>query len=230
MLARFVLASGLLLVAVGITSAADPIRVVSLGDSITKGVRSGVKAEETFSALIQDALRKDGQTAEVINIGIGGERTDQASKRLDKDVVGRQPAVVLIMYGTNDSYVDKGAKASRITAEQYGQNLTEIVEKLRKAKIHPVLMTEPRWGDKATPNGVGEHPNVRLEQYVKVCREVAEQTKTPLIDHFQIWTDKNKSGTDIGTWTIDQCHPNPEGHRILADAIVPVLKKVLEQP
>lgn len=230
MLARLVLACGLFLAAVGVTSAAEPTRIVSLGDSITKGVRSGVKAEETFSALVQEALNKDGKTSEVINIGIGGERTDQALKRLDKDVVGRQPVIVLIMYGTNDSYVDKGAKESRITAEQYGQNLMEIIEKLRASKIQPVLMTEPRWGDKATANGVGEHPNVRLEQYVKVCRKVAEQTKTPLVDHFQIWTEKNKAGTDIGTWTTDQCHPNPEGHRILAEAIVPVLKKVLDQP
>lgn len=229
MLTRIALAFALLLSAANQLPAADPIRVVSLGDSITKGVRSGVKAEETFSAVVQEALNKRGQTTEVINIGIGGERTDQALKRLDKDVVGRQPAIVLIMYGTNDSYVDKGATVSRITAEQYAQNLTEIVAKLRKSKIQPILMTEPRWGDKATPNGVGEHPNVRLEQYVKVCREVAEQTKTPLVDHFQIWSDKNKAGTDIGTWTTDQCHPNPEGHRILAEAILPVLKDVLDK-
>lgn len=229
MFARLVLAFALMIAAGNSLPAAEPTRIVSLGDSITKGVRSGVKAEETFSALIQEALNKDGKTTEVVNIGIGGERTDQALKRLDKDVIGRQPAVVLIMYGTNDSYVDKGAKESRITAEQYGQNLTEIVEKLRKAKIQPILMTEPRWGDKATPNGIGEHPNVRLEQYVKVCREVAAGTKTPLVDHFQIWADKNKAGTDIGTWTTDQCHPNPEGHRVLAEAILPVLKNVLDK-
>lgn len=227
MLARLVLTLGLLFSTV-VSSAAEPVSIVSLGDSITKGVRSGVKAEETFSTLVQNALNKDGHPSAVINLGIGGERTDQALKRLAKDVIGRQPAVVLIMYGTNDSYVDKGARESRITAAEYGQNLRDIVEKLKQARIQPILMTEPRWGDKATANGAGEHPNVRLEQYVKVCREVAANTKTPLVDHFQIWTEKNQSGIDIGGWTTDQCHPNPDGHKVLAEAILPVLKKALE--
>lgn len=229
MLRRFVLTVGLLLCCGMSLPGAEPARVITLGDSITKGVRPGVTAEETFSALIQKALVKEGQPAEVINIGIGGERTDQALQRLDKDVIDKKPGIVVIMYGTNDSYVDQGATDSRITAEQYGQNLQSLVEKLRAAKIKPILMTEPRWGDGAKANGVKEHPNVRLEKYVKVCREIAKKSDVPLVDHFQIWSDKNQAGTDIGKWTTDQCHPNPEGHKVLADAILPVLKKALKE-
>ena len=57
-------------------------RVVMLGDSITKGVRPGVKPAETFAARLQLALRADGIAVEIINAGIGGERTDQAISRL----------------------------------------------------------------------------------------------------------------------------------------------------
>ena len=93
-------------------SAADP--VVALGDSITRGERTGVKADETFAAVLGERFKLN-----VANAGLGGERTDGALARLQKDVLAKKPIVVLIMYGTNDSYVDKGATESRLTVEKY---------------------------------------------------------------------------------------------------------------
>src|SRR4051812_35189236 len=104
-----------------------PVRVVTLGDSITRGVRAGVKADETFSALLQKQLRERKVPAEVTNLGIGGERTDQALKRLAKDVLALKPTVVVVMYGTNDSYVDKGRTESRLTADEYRMNLETLL-------------------------------------------------------------------------------------------------------
>jgi len=209
------------------TPAAARLRIVTLGDSITKGVRSGVKAEETFAARLESALRADGVEASVVNVGIGGERTDQALKRLAKDVLAQKPSLVTIMYGTNDSYVDQGKNASRITAEEYRANLGKLVDELRAAGIIPVLMTEPRWGKTAKLNGIGEHPNVRLERYVAACRNVAAEKRTPLVDHYQHWTNAEAKGTDIGSWTTDQCHPNPAGHRVLTEVMLPVIRAAL---
>jgi lysophospholipase L1-like esterase len=58
------------------------LRVVTLGDSITKGVRPGVRTEETFAARLAAELQRRGVAAHVGNLGIGGERTDQALQRL----------------------------------------------------------------------------------------------------------------------------------------------------
>lgn len=198
-------------------------RVVVLGDSITKGVRSGVSAEETFASLLQSSLREAGHDVDVINHGIGGERTDQALARLSRDILALEPTLVTVMYGTNDSYVDKGQKESRLTKDVYVANLQKIVSELRRTGIEVVLMTEPRWGDKAAQNGVGENPNLRLEPFVEGCRLVAREQNVPLVDHFQIWSKANAEGMDIGEWTTDQCHPNPAGHRVLAEAMLPVV-------
>src|SRR5436190_21317183 len=103
--------------------AEEPAKVVTLGDSITKGVRPGVKANETFAAYLQDMLKDKGVKAEVINVGVGGEDTNGALGRLERDVIGRKPRLVAVMYGTNDSYVDKGKKDSRLTQEQFRRNL-----------------------------------------------------------------------------------------------------------
>lgn len=207
---------------------AKPLRIVTLGDSITKGVRPGVKPEETFAARLETALRAEAVDASVVNVGIGGERTDQALQRLAKAVLAQKPAVVTIMYGTNDSYVDQDKSASRITLDEYRANLLKLVAELRAAGITPVLMTEPRWGRTAKLNGLGEHPNVRLESYVAACRAVAMEQGVPLVDHYQHWADAEKQGTDIGAWTVDQCHPNPEGHRILAEQMLPVVRIALK--
>jgi acyl-CoA thioesterase-1 len=196
-----------------------PVRIITLGDSITKGVRPGVTADETFSARLQATLREQGIAAEVTNVGIGGERTDQALLRLEKDVIARRPQIVTIMYGTNDSYVDRGASASRLSEHEYHDNLVQLVERLRRAGIQPVLMTEPRWSQSAAANGAGEHPNVRLTKYVELCRDVARQLGVPLVDHFADWTDQEKAGRDLNAWTTDTCHPNPAGHEQLAKHI-----------
>ena len=204
-----------------------PLRIVTLGDSITKGVRPGVKPEETFAARLEAALRAEGVDVTVLNVGIGGERTDQALRRLVKDVLAQKPGLVTIMYGTNDSYVDQGKDASRLTVDEYRANLARLVDDLRAAGVTPVLMTEPRWGRTAKLNGVGEHPNVRLEKYVAACRSVAAEKHTPLVDHFKHWTDAEAGGTDIGGWTTDQCHPNPEGHRVLTGLMLPAVRAAL---
>jgi acyl-CoA thioesterase-1 len=209
---------------------AAPVKIVTLGDSITKGVRSGVTTDETFAARLQSTLREQGTVAEVSNVGIGGERTDQALLRLEKDVIAMGPRIVTIMYGTNDSYVDQGKSESRLTEHEYRDNLVQLVERLRRAGIQPVLMTEPRWDDTAKVNGAGEHPNLRLEQYVKQCREVAKELNVPLVDHFAHWTAKEKAGQDLGAWTTDSCHPNPLGHEELANQILPVITKLLVPP
>ncbi len=208
--------------------AAPKLRIVTLGDSITKGVRPGVKAEETFAARLEAALRTQGVEASVLNVGIGGERTDQALKRLAKDVLAHRPSLVTIMYGTNDSYVDQGRSASRITVAEYRANLGRLVTELRAAGITPVLMTAPRWGRTAKLNGVGEHPNVRLEQYVAACRAVAREHHVPLVDHYQHWSAAEAKGTDLGGWTTDQCHPNPDGHRVLAELLLPIVRASLK--
>ena len=50
----------------------------------------------------------------------------------------RQPDIVTIMYGTNDSYVDQGKTTSRLTVDEYRNNLqTIVVELLRREFFGP---------------------------------------------------------------------------------------------
>ncbi|MDG1874177.1 MAG: GDSL-type esterase/lipase family protein [Mariniblastus sp.] len=202
------------------TTSARPT-VVTLGDSITKGVRSGVSNKQTFSAILDRELNHD-----TLNLGIGGERTDQALKRLDDAVIRLQPQFVLVMYGTNDSYVDQGKSKSRITVNAYRDNLTQIVNKLLLAGIEPILMTPPRWAPDARANGVNENPNLSLAVFAEACRSVAIENELPLIDHYSHWTSAESNGRDLNTWTTDGCHPNPAGHAEMAKLILVHLRGI----
>lgn len=204
------------------------VRIIVLGDSITKGVRTGVTADQIYAHLVEQEWTGNDQAVEVLNEGIGGERTDQSLKRLQKSVIARKPDIVTVMYGTNDSYVDLGKTNSRLTVEQYQTNLTTIVRQLQEADIQVVLMTEPRWGSKAR-NGIGESPNVQLAKFVQACRDVAKETQVPLVDHYAIWKQAEEEGANLSEWTTDECHPNPAGHEQLAQGMLPVLRPIVNK-
>lgn len=203
---------------------ATPVTIVTLGDSITKGWRPGVTKEETFSVVLEKLLTGKAQ---VINVGIGGERTDQALKRFEKDVAAKKPTIVTIMYGANDSYIDKGKDQPRLSKEQFEANLNKLLEQCKKAGIKPILMTSNAYGRTPSKNGAGNNPNDLLAQYMEITRRVALKTSTPLVDHFEFWTRADKAGTDIGKWTTDQLHPNVAGHKAMAELMLPVVLEVI---
>ena len=205
------------------------VRIVALGDSITRGARPRVTPQQTFPALTQAALREAGVRTHVHNVGIGSERTDLALARLERDVISQRPEIVTVMYGTNDSWVDQGKTESRLSAQQFEENLRLIVARLRAANARVVLMTAPRFGEDNPRNGLGEDPNVRLARYMERVRSVARDLAVPLVDHSGEWTEWQQRGQKLQSWTTDGCHPNVEGHADLANRIVSVVEPLARQ-
>ncbi len=215
--------------------AAPPrVRVLCLGDSITRGARPGVLAPATFPARVQAALRAAGLAVEVHNSGIGAERTDLALARLDRDVISQRPDIVTVMYGTNDSWVDTGKTASRLAPEVFTANLRTLVQRLRAAGSAVILMTPPRFAEENRRNGLDEDPNLRLAAYVAQIRTVARELDVPLVDHFAAWETAQQAGRRLQSWTTDGCHPNPDGHADLAPriaaALTPLVRTATSHP
>lgn len=202
--------------ATGRLFAAEPLTIVTLGDSITRGTRVGVTNEQTFSHLLEQQLIASGRKVRVVNQGVGGETTAGALARLDRDVLALHPAIVVVMYGTNDCWVDAGQKKSRLSEEEFERNLTELVKRIRAAGVEPILMTEPCYAKKSPANGLGEHGNVRLELYMAYCLGVASRHDVVWVDNFTDWFRAMQSGQSIEDWTTDGYHPNPAGHDRIA--------------
>ncbi len=49
--------------------------------------------EQTFESLLQTSFQNPKNQIEVLNAGIGGERTDQALMRLNQDVIAKKPDI-----------------------------------------------------------------------------------------------------------------------------------------
>jgi len=209
------------------------IKILALGDSITRGVREGVKGTQTFTYYLGVLLNKDGFHTEMINKGISGETTGGALNRIERDVIRESPHYVTIMYGTNDAFIDDYANETghwpRVPLERYKKNLLAIIQKLRANNISPILMTPiPMgrfWGSDIgfyKKNGV----NFKLKEYVEAVRDIAGEENIPLVDHFNEWLKWEKRGKDIDAWMTDGVHPNPRGHRLMAATIFKVLKRI----
>lgn len=220
-------AIGLWVLLGSVAAGAEPWTIATLGDSITRGERQGVAAAETFSALLEAALAEHDPPVRVRNLGIGGEKAGGGLGRLQA-VLDELPGIVLVMYGTNDSYVDKGETEPRVTCEQFREDLLQLVHGLQEEGVLVVLMTEPAWAA-GSQNGAGEDPNVRLAEYMQSARELAAAEGLLLVDHFAHWQEAAAEGVDLNEWTTDGCHPNPRGHAVMAETILPVLRKALEQ-
>lgn len=198
-------------------------RLIALGDSITRGARKGVEPGEAYVSRLQAALRETGRVAWVHNAGIGGERTDQALARLDSEIIAQRPDLVTVMYGTNDSWVDAGKTASRLSERAYAENLREIVRRLRAGGARVVLMTPPMFAEENPRNGLGEDPNVRLAPFAAACRAVAAETGVALVDHFAGWAAAQSRGERLQPLTTDGCHPNAAGHSDLTARLLPAI-------
>jgi acyl-CoA thioesterase-1 len=133
------------------------------------------------------------------------------------------------MYGTNDSWVDAGQTASRLSERAYTENLREIVRRLRAAGARVVLMTPPMFAEENPRNGLGEDPNLRLASFAAACRAVAIETGVPLVDHFAGWAAIQSRGESLQPWTTDGCHPNEAGHSDLSVRLLPAVLPVARQ-
>ena len=114
----------------------------------------------------------------------GGNTTEAALQRFERDVASKEPDIVLIAFGTND-FVRENAKGSRLSLEQFRENLETIVEKVRALGADPVLMTCPYVRESVfTERYYRSDGGVLavLDSYNEVMRQTASDLDAGLID------------------------------------------------
>jgi acyl-CoA thioesterase-1 len=182
---------------------ADAPRVVFLGDSLTAGL--GVDAAHAYAALIQDRLRADGYPHLVVNAGVSGDTSAGGLRRLDWSLKGRVDVIVVAL-GANDGL--RGLSPRDLQA-----NLGTIVERARARKASVLLA-----GMEAPPNFGAEY----TREFRAVYPAVAKKYDVPLVPFLLAGV--------AGVPTLNQSdgiHPNPQGHRIIADLVWRQLEPIL---
>lgn len=184
---------------------APPKVILFYGDSLTAGY--GLTPEEAFPALVGKKLNEKGKPCRIINAGLSGETSAGGLSRLDW--VLRQPIDIFVLeLGPND-----GLRG--LPLDQTKKNLQAIIDKV-KAKY-------PR--TKFVIAGMLVPPNMGPEytaQFKKIFPDLAKKNNASLIPFLL----EGVAGDEKLNQS-DGIHPNPEGHKIVAQNVYKVIEPLL---
>jgi len=199
-----------------------PLTIVALGDSTTAGTplyQSPLEAPPAGKGNAESQFaywlmrRQPGWS--VLNRGIDGERSDQIAARFDRDVLANAPAAVIIIAGVNDVY--QGRSVDQVTA-----NLRAMYDRAAAAGI-PVIA-----GSIVPYNSASADANRKMHE---INAWIAAQAAH---DHnlFAVDTRAAAAAREDGdrlAASPDGLHPDVEGYRAMAEAIMPGVVKALSR-
>ena len=180
-------------------------RIVFFGNSLTAAY--GLDPNQGFAGLISqriDSLELDYQ---VVNAGLSGETTAGGRERIDW--ILQQPVNIFILeLGGNDGLRGIDPEASY-------ENLQAIIDKVREKFPEAKIVLA---GMEAPPNMGPEFTQAFRAIYPKLAKE-NDVTLIPFL--------LDKVGGEPHLNLADGIHPNPEGHKIVAETIWSVLEGLL---
>ncbi|MDJ0592131.1 MAG: GDSL-type esterase/lipase family protein [Pleurocapsa sp. MO_226.B13] len=171
-------------------------KILALGDSITAGY--GLDQKHAYPYLLSQKINLP-----IVNLGVSGDRTEDALARLSEDVLRENPWMVIVALGGNDFL----KKVPKTVTEQ---NLKEIIAQVQAQKAITVIL--------------GMNLGLFTDEYKDLYQRVAEETNSYLIPQvLKGIIDHPKHRQQ------DLIHPNQIGQEILADKIALALDPLLKQ-
>ena len=190
--------------------------IVALGDSTTAGTpgfRSPLEAppdgagdEQSQYAYWVHRRHPDWQ---VLNRGVGGERTDEILRRFGRDVDVAHPKVVIVLAGVNDLY-------QGVPAERVKKNLARIYAMAEEKGIRVLACTVLPY-DRASPE-VGS----RIREVNEWIRATAREKGFGFCDTHRAAEDPARPERLVGS--ADGLHPDVETYRKMGEAIADALE------
>jgi acyl-CoA thioesterase-1 len=183
--------------------AAEPLRIVALGDSLTAG--AGLAADKTFPTRLEAALRARGHDVTVVNAGVSGDTARDGLARLDWSV-GPDTDAVIVELGANDALRGTDPAIAR-------QAIEAILARLAERQL-PVLLA----GMIAPPN-LGDDYGAAFNA---IYGDLANKYDAILYPFFL-----DGVAGDAKLNLRDGIHPNPDGIDVIVERILPMVEAVI---
>jgi len=187
--------------------AAEPVRILALGDSLTAGY--GLPDDQSFPVKLQAALVRDGIAAVVYNAGVSGDTSAGGLSRLDWALAmtgdDRLDAVIVEL-GANDGL--RGLEPSMTLA-----NLDALIARVRDKGL-AVLLT----GMQAPPNLGPEYGAEFAAIYPFLAKKHGVNLYPFFLEGVAAIPDLNQE---------DTIHPNSRGVDVVIGGILPYIKEML---
>ena len=186
--------------------ATSPPTVLVFGDSLSAGY--GIEVDRSWTALLQDRLKKLGYEHRVVNASISGETTEGGATRIDAALSNFSPDLIILELGGNDGL--RGFPPERMKA-----NLEKIIERSKASGAAVVLLGI------RIPTNYGARYTAAFET---VYREIADDQQVEWIEFFMEGVAMNDELLQD-----DRIHPNAEAQPILLENAWPIISAALER-
>ncbi len=209
-------------------------KIVFQGDSITdfsrcRDLQSSQSAQlgYGYANLIASRwlLNNPGDDVEFINRGVSGNRVVDLYARWKIDTLNFAPEMISILIGVNDVWHEVDFK-NGVETDRYEQVYRMLLEWTKKVLPNvKLLIMEPF---ALASNCVDAKFRAEVELRAAAAKRVAADFGAaflPLQGKFDaaVRTAPNQH------WLYDGVHPAPAGHQLIADAWLPLAKKLLEK-
>ena len=190
--------------------------IIFFGDSLTAG--HGLRASESFPALLQQRLDQQSLPYKAYNYGVSGETSAGGRQRL-ASVLARHPVDVFVLaLGANDGL--RGIPVRETT-----QNLQFIIDAVRRQYPQAqLLLAGLEFHFDLGPLG-GHRLAHYAGEFKALFRMLSDKNNLPFVP-FLLQGVLGRRDLNLP----DGVHPNPAGQKILAENVWQVLGPLLQQP
>lgn len=202
-------------------AAADPVRILALGNSYTSAV--GVEEGKRWPDVLVERLRSDDyEVAEPTFIATGGWTTRQLLSGLERASFDREFDVVAVLIGTNDALSD-------FPPDRYRREFREVLDRAaalaggRSSRV--VALTLPDYSVTPTGRRIGVEKAERdVETFNDIIREEAEETGAHVVD----LAPASEPIEDDPELLADSLHPGAEIHAAWVDRMYDTVRSLVE--
>jgi len=189
-------------------------KIIFFGDSITEyGTRPG-----GYITHILEFMKEQGveERYELVNAGEGGNTVPDLVKRVESDVLLRDPYAVVLFIGVNDVWKQQ-FKSGSTEADTFKTQFEILVNRIKGVGARLII---------CTPAIIGENEQLKQHEWQelaacgKIQKEIAALHDVPVVDFQavfrQYYLQTGNTNANDGVLTTDGVHLNSEGNKLVA--------------
>ncbi len=189
-----------------------PNKIVVIGASTVYGWVDPIGGG--FVGRLKSHLETQNNFTSVFNLGISGQTCKEITARIEKEIPPRNPKLILISLGANDSRREKSTSSENLTSlADFKIHVQQMLEQSSKIAKTLFIGSFPLDDSKTSPVPGTRlyYSNSDLEKYTSTAKEVSENLKVSYLDLFHLWQKKDY----LKLLYKDGLHCNSDGHEEL---------------
>ena len=211
--------------------------IAFFGDSVTQGCfasEGDMHSDHDYDAVYHNRLRKMlnllfPKPVNIINAGVGGEHTADALKRLDTDVISKNPDMVVVCFGLNDvnDELDDFILALSQVFRRLKECGTEIIY-MSPNMLNTYVLDSIRidWMREYAHKTADFQNSGRMDRYIEAACRCAGEMGIPVADCYAKWKELHENGVDTTKLLANGInHPVKEMHELFAIELLDVMLK-----